>query len=112
MQCTVQNSVKCCSTHICNCSYEFHTVVGGNLFAPQNVNDMNKVSNLIQNSEKCQFAFVALKKLDKDVADLNGKVISYGTWYKSEPNGHHFEKCIAIHHDTPEFVDISCEESD
>ena len=81
---------------------------GGNLFAPLNINDISKVSNFIQNSEKCHHAFIALRKLDKNIVDLNGKVISYGTWYKGEPNGHHFEKCIAII-SIPEFVDINCE---
>ena len=79
---------------------------GGKLFLPQNDHDLSKFATNIQNSVKCKWAYMAFKKNDENVVDLNGTVASYASWKKGEPNGKH-ENCVAAN-TIPTFSDVPC----
>ena len=81
--------------------------LGGKLFLPQNGHDLNEIATNIQNSVNCQIAYMAFKKKDENVVDLNGNIASYASWMKGEPTGGKDENCVVVT-SISKFYDVPC----
>ena len=87
--------------------------LGGNLFVPQNKHDLNRVGSHIENSEKCNQAYIGVKKMGGKLVDLNKNDVSFAYWHIGEPNGQEYEKCVSIvgkseYANESKYIDINC----
>ena len=80
---------------------------GGKLLVPKTDHDLNEVSSLINQSDKCSHALLGLKKINKTtVVDSDDQIASFVKWRKTQPNGKDIEQCVVVW--KTEFDDTGC----
>ena len=80
---------------------------GGKLLVPKTDHDLNEVSSLINQSDKCSHALLGLKKINKTtVVDSDDQIASFVKWRKTQPNGKDIEQCVAVWNSA--FYDVEC----
>ena len=91
----------------------FCQAYGGRLYVPENDNDLQKVTSLLQQSENCTHSYLGLKKSSTNgVVDLQNNVVSFVKWGKNQPNGKSYQQCIQTYFNGYDYIygDEKCSE--